>query len=146
MLDISGVYGEYYTSDAASSAKAEKLKSSISNTDRTSKEEELMDVCKQFEAYFMEQVMKQAYNAFLPNDSLTTGGDAASNQMMSYYKDELIKEYAKGMSDQSGDNSLANMLYQQMKRNYGIDAVDPDTLESVSAAAKSQEISDEEDK
>ena len=57
-------YGDIYN-DNKTDAKLDKLKDSINNTSKTSTEEELMDVCKEFEAYFIEQMYK-SMNKMVP--------------------------------------------------------------------------------
>ena len=39
--------------------------------------------------------------------------------MMDYYKDQMVQDIAEQTSEQSG-LGLAQMLYEQMKRNYGL--------------------------
>ncbi len=96
---------------------------SSNNISRLSKEglknasdEELMDACKQFEAYFIEQIFKNAQTAMVPQTEST---DGATQTLLDYYKDSLTSEYAKMASDQQ-ENGLAQMLYEQMKRNFEI--------------------------
>ena len=96
---------------------------SSNNISRLSKEglknasdEELMDACKQFEAYFIEQIFKNAQTAMVPQTEST---DGATQTLLDYYKDSLTSEYAKMASDQQ-ENGLAQMLYVQMKRNFEI--------------------------
>lgn len=47
---------------------------------------------------------------------------------MDYYKDKMIQGMAEQTTEQSG-LGLAQMLYEQMKRNYGLDTVEPDAVE-----------------
>ena len=56
----------------------------------------------------------------------------ANDTLIDYYKENLISEYSKSIVDQSGSNSLAQQLYEQMKRNYGITDITEET-ESVNA-------------
>jgi flagellar protein FlgJ len=76
------------------------------------KDEELMNACKQFEAYFIEQVFKEMKSSV----NLTQSEDPATKQLLSYYEDNLTGEYAKMAADQQ-ENGLAQMLFEQMKRN-----------------------------
>ena len=84
----------------------------LSEEDEAKRDKELMDACKQFEAYFIEQVFKEMKKSV----NLTQSEDAATQQLMSYYEDNLTSEYAKMAADQQ-ENGLAQMLYEQMKRN-----------------------------
>ena len=76
------------------------------------RDEELMSACKQFEAYFIEQVFKEMKSSV----NLTQSEDPATKQLLSYYEDNLTGEYAKMAADQQ-ENGLAQMLFEQMKRN-----------------------------
>jgi flagellar protein FlgJ len=93
--------------------------SEVSNT--TSKnyenasDEELMDACKQFEAYFLEQVFKEMEKTIVKADD----EDTSTSQLQDYFKDETIKELAEQSTDQNS-LGLAQMLYEQMKRNYDV--------------------------
>ena len=76
------------------------------------RDEELMNACKQFEAYFIEQVFKEMKSSV----NLTQSEDPATKQLLSYYEDNLTGEYAKMAADQQ-ENGIAQMLFEQMKRN-----------------------------
>lgn len=77
-------------------------------------DDELMEVCKEFEAYFMEQIFKNMKSSMVPKSEETSGSMAT---LKGYYEDEMMKEYAKSAAGQS-TNGLAQMLFEQMKRNY----------------------------
>ena len=49
-----------------------------------------------------------------------SGKAQIKNQLMDYYKDEMVQQIA---SDSTEQNSLglAQMLYEQMKRNYNLE-------------------------
>lgn len=124
-MDIDTGYLTTLSNQAVSNANAAKLKSTLSDiseankgsgrTDVSSAEDEkLLDACKQFESYFVEQMYKQMM-ATVPEDPLDTGTNSV---LVDYYKDNLIKEYASQTTEQEG-LGLAKMLYEQMKRNIG---------------------------
>ncbi|MCR5734093.1 MAG: rod-binding protein [Lachnospiraceae bacterium] len=96
---------------ASGSDLEKKLKSDKSEAT----DEELMGVCKEFEAYFIEQVFKEMKKSV----NITQASDNATQSLLDYYGDNLITEYAKGAADQQ-ENGLAKMLYDQMKRNYDL--------------------------
>jgi flagellar protein FlgJ len=48
--------------------------------------------------------------------------DGYASKMVDYYKDFAIQELCDEVTDGEGIG-LANMLYEQMKRNYNIDTV-----------------------
>ena len=100
---------------AASNDITNKLKKDMSGADDT----ELMDVCKEFEAYFIEQVFKNMKKSMVPQSASQSGADAT---LKDFYEDKLMSEYAAGAAKQS-ENGLAQMLYEQMRRNMG--TVDP---------------------
>ena len=100
---------------AASNDITNKLKKDMSGADDT----ELMDVCKEFEAYFIEQVFKNMKKSMVPQSASQSGADAT---LKDFYEDKLMSEYAAGAAKQS-ENGLAQMLYEQMRRNRG--TVDP---------------------
>ena len=59
-MDLSGI-GSLYTdqmSQAASNASGDNLKAKLNNSSNAT-DDELMEVCKEFEAYFTEQVYKE---------------------------------------------------------------------------------------
>ena len=105
------------TMAAETAANADRLKSTINNTSSSSSDDELMDVCKQFEAYFVEQVFK-SMQATVPDYSGST--DSAMSTLKDYYKGELTQQYAKQATEQGEGLGLAKILYDQMKRNYNV--------------------------
>jgi len=122
-LDISGLstnYSEVYASAAnQSTAKLEgKLKNDYSQATDT----ELKDACNQFEAYFLEQVFKEMQKTV----SITGESSDDSNAMMDYFKDKMVQEIA-AQSTEKSSLGLSQMLYEQMRRNYGLD----DTIKTV---------------
>ena len=116
-MDISGLSGYYsdiYT-NAASNQTAESVKNSLSSVNAATSDAELMDACKQFESYFVEQMFKEMWKT-IPESEFSSG---STNSMVDFYKDEMIKTIAEDSTEQNG-LGLAQMLYEQMKRNYGL--------------------------
>lgn len=123
-MDFDTSYLTTLSSQAVSNANASKLKNTLSNISEGNKsgsasvssdeDAKLLDACKQFESYFVEQMYKQMM-ATVPDDPLDTG---SNSQLVDYYKDSLVKEYASKTTEQES-LGLANMLYEQMKRNIG---------------------------
>ena len=111
-MDIGSLYSDYLTSTAT---KASNLERTLQNTNREKSDDELLEACKQFEAYFYEQVFKNMQKAMVPSDE-----SDPNHTLVDYYKENLIAEYSKDIVDQSGGgkNTLATQLYEQMKRNY----------------------------
>ena len=84
--------------------------------DKAEVDKELMDACKQFEAYFMEQIYKGYENTtkvFSKDESGSMG------KMVDYFKDLTIQDIASTGAD-TQSVGLAQMLYENMKRNYNI--------------------------
>ena len=124
-MDIDTSYLSTFSSQAVSNANSAKLKGTLSDISEANKgrdsayastadEEKLLDACKQFESYFVEQMYKQMM-ATVPDDPLDSG---TNSTLVDYYKDNLVKEYASQTTEQEG-LGLAKMLYEQMKRNIG---------------------------
>lgn len=111
-----------------------KLNKDMSNTT----DEELMEVCKEFESYFTEQVFK-AMMKMVPEEEETS---ASTSQLKNYYKESLISEYAKSSSEGQG-LGIAKMMYEQMKRNLNneipkVNVADTTTTESTEANASEE--------
>ena len=115
-MDISSIYGSSaldstaYTN--AANQTASKLQNQLNGSDYTkATDDELMDACKQFEAYFLEQMFKEMMKTIPESDETSS----SNSQLMDYYKDEMVQQIA---SDSTEQNSLglAQMLYEQMKR------------------------------
>lgn len=126
-MEIGGVgsaYADFMTSQASNS-KAETLQSKLENGSAVTDEEELKEACKEFEAYFVEQVfnqMMETTKVFSDDDE-----DGYASKMVDYFKDFAVQELCDQVTDGDG-LGLANILYEQMKRNYGIGVVQPESL------------------
>ena len=136
-MDIGSLYTDYYANQA-SDAKSNRLKGSLSNKDMSgASDEELMKVCKDFESYFVEQVLKQAVEVFTSGDEASSG---SMSTLQSYYRDGLVKEYAEKVTENQ-EFGLAKTLYEQMKRNYAVPGETEEAAE-VSASANTKEATD----
>ena len=104
-IDNSNLFSLYNT-NSTNKVSAEKLESSLNGdlTDATDKE--LMDVCKEFETYFIEMVMKEMRKTVPKSDE---------NEYTEYFGDTLYQEYAKNITE-NGSIGLAQTLYESMKR------------------------------
>lgn len=115
--NITAMYSDVYANAANQSAS--KLKNQMSGTDYSkATDDELMDACKQFEAYFIEQMYKGMMKTIPKNENMSN----STETMLDYYKDQMLQSIAKETTEQSG-LGLAQMLYEQMKRNYGTDDI-----------------------
>ena len=133
MTGVNTSYADTY--DKTSSQLSDK----ITNTDFSkASDDELMSVCKEFESYFVEQMLKSMEkmakidaddddnsSTSLFNSMASIGGesDSAMSTLGSYFGDEMIKNYAELFTETNSGNGLgiAQTLYQQMKRNYSVD-------------------------
>lgn len=137
-MDIGSIYTDYYAKQAGN-AKADRLSKTASSKDYSkATDEELMDVCKDFEAYFVEQVLKQAMETFTTGDELSSG---SMTTLQGYYKDNLIKEYA-GKITENQDMGLAKTLYEQMKRNYSTESISPADIDKEVNNSENQKVDD----
>ena len=94
----------------ASAAKTEKLSSSLDSIENgEASDEELMEACKDFEAYLVEQVIKSAKKAMLSDED-------SEGEYMNMFGDNLTQSYAE-MITETADLGIAQMLYESMKRN-----------------------------
>lgn len=116
-MDIgsTALYNDIYAS--ASNQSASKLENQLGTDYSKASDDELMSACKQFEAYFLEQVFKEMMKTVHTAEE----SSSSTSSMLDYYKDEMIQHIA---SDSTEQNSLglAQMLYEQMRRNYGLDS------------------------
>ena len=107
-MDISSISTNYTVANANKSAEqSNSLQSSLKNISSDSSEEQLKGVIKDFESYFVEQVIKQMKDTFTSDDD--------EDSTMSQYKDLYMDQE---MVDQIGE-SYTQTLYEQMKRNIG---------------------------
>ena len=126
---LSDIYGQYADIYGQSSNNANNIKNKLENTDyTTSTDDELLDACKEFESYFVEQVFK-ALQKMVPEN------EESDSKYMDMFGDTLIQEYAKSATNQGDGFGIANMLYEQMKRNYGMDVVNSEDIEAVAGSA-----------
>ena len=98
------------------SAVADKLKNNVKNLSSDSTEDELKSTLKDFESYFVEQVIKEM------KDSMTLKSDDEDSSMSQYkdmFMDTVIEQMSDTIVEKSGEN-ITQQLYEQMKRNYNI--------------------------
>ena len=117
-LDLTGLSSSYsdIISSQAQNVQSQKLQNSVSADYSSATEKELMDACKQFEAYFLEQVFKGMEKTIPKSEE----GDASTQNLLDYFKDTTIQQLAEDSTESNG-LGLAQMLFEQMKRNYNIE-------------------------
>ncbi|MCR5255686.1 MAG: rod-binding protein [Acetatifactor sp.] len=110
-MDISNLSSLYSTQ--AKNAEAGALSDSLKNKDYSqATDEELMDACKKFESYFVEQMYKEMLKT-VPESEFSLASNAT---MLDFFKEKYVTQIAEDTSER-GDLGLAKMLYEQMKRN-----------------------------
>ena len=92
-------------------SKASNIEGALKHLDKNASDEELMEACKSFEAYFVSQVMSRVKDAIAPSSE-------EENQYMTLFKEKLYEAYADDIA-QNGELGLAQQLYDAMKRDYG---------------------------
>ncbi|MDL2301209.1 rod-binding protein [Lachnospiraceae bacterium OttesenSCG-928-D06] len=109
-MGLTDYYADVY---GTSSQSTSKLEGQLGSDYANATDEELMDVCKQFESYFLEQVYKQMWKT-VPKSEESSG---ATSTLVDYFKDEFVQQMATDSIEQN-TLGLAQTLYEQMKRNY----------------------------
>lgn len=115
-LTIDGLNALYNTNNTMTDNSTNKLEETLNSDLSKATEDELMDVCKDFEAYFTEQMFK-AMQKMIPESEEVS---SYTRQIQDYYKEQMVQSFA----DQSANGDglgIAQMLYEQMKRNYGLE-------------------------
>lgn len=127
-FDISSLtdYSSALLSNTQSTAVNNAISSKVNSISKDSTDAELLDACKQFEAYLWEQVYKNVDKTTNLFGSQSDGSYAGN--MVNMFSDNLIQEVSK-MSVSEGENSLAMRLYEQLKRNYGIGVTTPEEID-----------------
>lgn len=132
-IGTSSLYTDYITSTASNnkaSSLTDKAKTDYSNAS----DEELMDVCKEFESYFLEKI----FDAMIDSTKLFSDEEDSSyaSKMVDYFKDTAVQTIASQATEQ-GTLGIAQTLYEQMKLQYS--GISPQALENASAAQKNEE-------
>lgn len=117
-MDISGLTSAYtdYLTNQADNTKVNDLKDKLATDYSKATDEELMEACKQFEAYFLEQVFK-GMEKTIPESEYSS---SSTSTLVDYHKDNMIQELA-AQSTETNSIGLAQTMYEQMKRNYQMD-------------------------
>lgn len=115
-MDFSGITSTYnqYLNTQAKDALNKKMENVTNKDYSNATDEELMDVCKQFEAYFLEQVFKQMDKTVIKADDSTT----PNSNLVDYFKGTAIQDLAAQSTEKNG-LGIAQMLYENM-RNQGL--------------------------
>ena len=95
-----------YVTQAQTSNLTNQIKKSTSSE---ATDEEMLAACKEFEAYLVEQVLKQVKESIPKTEE-------EENQYTEYFGDMMLQEYASAITDQ-GSLGIAQKLYESMKNN-----------------------------
>ena len=124
-MDVSGITsmlsqtGATSATNKAQSVKTDSLKNSVNGLFSNSTDEELMEVLKDFESYFVEQMIKQMKETFTSDDE-----SSMASQYTDTFMDYAIEDIADMLLDEVGGN-MTQQLFEQMKRNYSIPVATP---------------------
>ncbi|MCH5259385.1 MAG: rod-binding protein [Lachnospiraceae bacterium] len=117
-MDVTGygMYTDYATN--VDKVSSDKLQNQLENAAKIADDKALFDACKQFEAYLWEQVYKEMEKTVkLFGDDKDKEGYASN--MVDLFKDQFFQSISEQTANE-GSNSLAQMLYEQAKRNYSL--------------------------
>ena len=93
---------------SVTNAASSSLQSTLGNVNEDSSDEELMNVCKNFEAYFVQKIIEQAKKSIAGEDEEEQG------EYMKYFGDMRNEQYANIIAE-SGSVGLAQQLYDSIK-------------------------------
>ena len=132
--------GTSYASQVASNAVSEQATAGLKRDYSNASDAELMNACKKFEEYFVEQVIKGAQRTTVLDGFASESGSMAS--MKSMIRDSYAQELAKMMSDQNSVG-LAQKMFDQMKKSQGLTIEEVDAREAAKKAAEAAEAESE---
>lgn len=108
---MTALYNTEYTKNSTNA-----LKDTLNSDFTKATQDELMDACKEFEAYFVEQMFK-SMQKMVPESTMSQS--SSTKQLQDFYKDEMVKTMAESATEGTG-LGIAQTLYEQMKRNYNL--------------------------
>ena len=110
-ISMNGIPGTDY-STIINQSHTSGLESTLNNANKDAvTNDEMMEACKEFEAYMIEQIYKSMEKTVIK-------ADEDENEYKEYVGDMQVQEYAKMAVDQGGFG-LANQLYAAMLNNQG---------------------------
>lgn len=135
---ISGL-NSVYTNGTYTDTTTSSIQNTLNTKDlSTSSDDELMEVCKDFEEYFVEQMVKSMLkmakvdgdddDSYASIFGLSSDSDSGMSTMSSFYGDKMVTMISEAMCDSENGKGLgiAQNLYNQMKRNYNIQDLEDD--------------------
>ena len=109
MMNINNTFTNNYNGD--------KVTNTLNGVSKNSTEDELMKTCKDFQSYFIEEIIKEVKENMTLDDEEE---DSSLSTLTDYHMDSAVELISDQILEQSG-NSFTQQLYEQMKRNYGIE-------------------------
>ena len=80
----------------------------------------MWQACNSFESYFLEQVFKEMQKSV---DALKPeSGDQSTETLVDFFKDQTLQDICATSVDKQS-NGFAQMLYENLRRNYDIHEV-----------------------
>lgn len=143
-MDVNGITsmlnqtGMTNATTGANTAKANSIKNSANGLSSNSTDEELMEVLKDFESYFVEQMIKQMKETFTDDEDESS----VASQYTDTFMDYAIEDIADMLLEEVG-GSMTQQLFEQMKRNYNIptvEGVEAETVQKSVGTAPTEEI------
>ena len=114
--------------NANNSASAGAINSAVNGINENSSEEEMKQAIKDFESYFVEQILKNV------QESLKDDEDSSNAQLTEFFMGQVGEQLADQIVDQVG-NRMTQTLYEQMCRNYNIPQAEKTAVDTTDAAA-----------
>ncbi len=103
-----GSDSSYFSNMLNGTGKTDSITSTLQNSSAT--DEELMEACKSFESYLLEQVFKGMEKTVMKDD------EEEENDYLTQFGDMLYEKYAEDTTENQSIG-IAQMLYESMKRN-----------------------------
>ncbi|MFG6329162.1 MAG: rod-binding protein [Lachnospiraceae bacterium] len=103
ILDTSSIYNTYYNN--INSYTGSSLQNKLDNMGTTEDSDKLMEVCKDFESYFVQKIIEESKKSLQNEDE--------KGEYMQYFSTMLNQTYADAIVD-GGGLGLAQQLYDSM--------------------------------
>ena len=113
--------------NANNSASAGSVNNAVNSINENSTEEEMKAAIKDFESYFVEQILKNV------QESLKSDDDSSNAQLTEFFMGQVGEQLADKIVDQVGER-MTQTLYEQMCRNYKIPTAEAKAAEATEAA------------
>lgn len=101
------------STDLVKEKQAQDFQNTLDEAVKKQDQKALQDACKQFEAYFMQQMLKEMRSTIQRSDFI------AENRGEEIFTEMLDEEYSKEAS-KGGGIGLAKMLYEQLSKTESI--------------------------